>query len=227
MSVERVVIVGAGGHAQVTADVLLAMQRAGCALQVVAFVDDSEALRGKRLLDVPVLGGTRSLETIEHDAVMLGIGDNRTRFTMSARFRACGERLARAVHPSAVIGHDVEIGAGTLVCAGVVVNTGARIGSGVILNTGCTVDHHCVVGDAAHVAPGSHLGGAVVVGEGALVGIGAAVTPQRRIGDWSIVGAGAAVIRDVPDGVTVVGVPARPIEAAKKQYPVFERGDPR
>lgn len=96
-----------------------------------------------------------------------------------------------------------------MICAGVVVNTGSVIGADVILNTGCTVDHHNRIGDHAHIAPGVHMGGEVEVGEGALVGIGATVMPRKRIGAWSVVGAGTLVTRDVPDGVVVVGAPAR------------------
>jgi len=64
---------------------------------------------------------------------------------------------------------------------------------------------------ADSIAPGAHLGGEVTIGEGVLIGIGATVMPQRRVGDWAVVGAGACVVEDVPDGVTVVGVPARPL----------------
>jgi acetyltransferase EpsM len=60
-----------------------------------------------------------------------------------------------------------------------------------------------------HVSPGAQLGGNVYVGEGAHIGIGASIKPGVKIGKWSVVGAGAVVVNDVPDGVTVVGVPAK------------------
>jgi acetyltransferase EpsM len=82
----------------------------------------------------------------------------------------------------------------------------------VILNTSCSVDHDCVVEDFAHLAPGVRLAGNVHVGEGALLGVGSCVIPGVRIGRWATVGAGAAVIEDVPDYATVVGVPARVIK---------------
>ena len=62
-----------------------------------------------------------------------------------------------------------EIGEGTVIMAGVIIQPGVRIGKHVILNTGCTIDHDCVIEDYAHIAPGAHLCGNVRVGEGALV----------------------------------------------------------
>ena len=73
--------------------------------------------------------------------------------------------------------------------------TGSRIGLGAILNIGCTVDHHAQIGDYTHIARGVHRGGEVSIGGHTLVGI-------------------AVVIGDVPDGVTMVGVPARPLPSA-------------
>jgi sugar O-acyltransferase (sialic acid O-acetyltransferase NeuD family) len=210
--VQRILILGAGGHAQVVGDALLAMQENGQGIEVVGFVDDDVTLHGRTFLDLPVLGPLGRLDEIPHDSSVVAIGDNRTRARIADRLAARGERLSSAVHPSAVIARDVVIAPGAMICAGAVVNTASRIGAHAILNTGCTVDHHNVIGPCAHVAPGAHLGGEVTVGEGALVGIGASVAPRRHIGAWSIVGAGSTVIRDVPDGVTVVGVPARPLQ---------------
>ncbi len=93
--------------------------------------------------------------------------------------------------------------------ANVVINIGAHIGNNVILNTACTVDHDCVIGAHAHIAPGVHLAGGVTVGEGTLMGIASAAIPGVSIGRWVTVGAGSVVIDNIPDGVTVTGLPAR------------------
>lgn len=81
-----------------------------------------------------------------------------------------------------------------------------------IVNHGAVVDHDCVVGEFAHVAPNATLGGGVSVGRLSMVGAGATVLPGTRIGRGCIIGAGAVVRRDVPDGATVVGVPAKAID---------------
>jgi len=185
------------------------MRDAGEDVIPVAYLDDDPALHGKLFQDIAVIGDTAQLGQIEHDAVIVGIGNGRIRQRLFLTLQKQKERFATARHPTAVIAPNVEIGPGTMICANVVVNTGSTIGQNVILNTACTVDHHNQIGDHAHIAPGVHLGGDVSIGEGTLIGIGAIVLPQRQIGAWSTIGAGTVVVHNLADGVTVVGNPAR------------------
>jgi sugar O-acyltransferase (sialic acid O-acetyltransferase NeuD family) len=206
--VERVLIIGAGGHAQVVVDIFLCMQRLGGPISPVGYLDDDLGKRGQLLIGVPVLGSIRKIREIAHDALIVAIGDNYVRHQVFQDLLRGGEQLISALHPSAIIGADVIIGKGTVICAGTVINPGARIGNNVILNTGCRVDHHCRIGDDAHIAPGVTLGGEVIVGNGAMVGLGSSILPRQNLGDWCTVGAGAVVHRHVAAHDTVVGIPA-------------------
>ena len=141
----------------------------------------------------------------------LAIGD-------AALRRRVAERLTREVpevgwpaivHPLARLARTAVVEAGAFVAIGATVCADARVGRHAILNTNASLDHDCVLGEFAFVGPGAALGGTVIVGDGAFIGIGATVLPNLRIGRDAIVGGGAVVVRDVPDGVSVVGVPAR------------------
>jgi len=201
----QVLIVGNGGHALVVADILACAE----GMTPLGHVESGSVSGSVAQSGLPLFGGMSFLDTVPHDALVVAIGDNRARMAVADRLTAGGETLVSAIHPSAVIARDAVIGPGCVVCAGVVVNPGSTIGRNVILNTGCTVDHHCRIGDHAHIAPGVNLAGGVGVGLGAFVGIGACVIPGVTVGEWAVVGAGAAVVRDVPPGRSVVGVPAR------------------
>jgi sugar O-acyltransferase (sialic acid O-acetyltransferase NeuD family) len=208
----NIAIVGAGGHGQVVADILRARRLAGGDVRVVGYVDDRRMLHGKAFLDIRVLGPVNMLASLDIDGVIVAIGDNAARARLSRALEEAGLKLGTAIHPTAIVGSDVMVGEGSMISAGAIVTTGTLLGRGVILNTGCTVDHHTVLGDFVHIAPGVHMGGEVRIGEGALVGIGAVVLPRVAIAVRATVGAGAVVTRDVPEGVTVVGNPARPLQ---------------
>ncbi len=205
-----IVIVGAGGHGAVVADILLRMRESGDRVDVVAFVDDDPALDGTQVLTVRVIGGgLRALRTIEHDAVIVAIGDNAVRYQVDTELRRAGTLLAIARHPGSVVAPSADIGSGTVICAGAVVNPTARVGTSVIVNTHASVEHHNAIGDCVHIAPGVRLGGNVTVGDQALIGIGSTILPNVKVGSRAVVGAGSVVTRNVPNGVIALGVPAR------------------
>jgi len=122
-----------------------------------------------------------------------------------------GGALPVVRHPTATVSATASIGAGTILSAGVIVQQDARVGRFCVLNTGCTVDHDNVVGDSVSIAPGVHTAGRVTICDEAFIGLGAVIINGVTVGRRASVGAGAVVVRDVPEGVTVVGNPARPL----------------
>lgn len=209
MKLQRVLIVGAGAQAQAVADVLLFLAEQGKPVAPVGFVDDNPALAGRRFFDLPVFGGLETISRLPHDALIVGIGSNRARRQIYESLVLRGERFVSVVHPSAVLSRDVELGSGTYIGATAVVSVTSRIGNNVVLNGTACLGHHVTIGDHVHVAPGVTIAGGVRIGTGTMVGIGANILPRLCVGEGCMVGSGALVRHDVPNGATVVGVPAR------------------
>jgi sugar O-acyltransferase (sialic acid O-acetyltransferase NeuD family) len=204
-----IIIVGAGGHARVVADVI----RLAGAYRIRGFLDSQHPERhGERYEGGEILGGEELLAGLREKGVShaaVAIGDNEARLRVYNALQQHGYEVPALVHPAATVAASVQIGAGSVVFAGTVINSATTIGRAAIINTAASIDHDCVIGDAVHIAPGAHLAGAVTVEHGALVGVGAAVRPGIKIGRNAVVGVGAAVVSDVAAGTTVIGVPAR------------------
>ena len=205
----RIVIWGAGGHATVVADLI----RRGRQFRIAGFIDDVNPDRkGEVFCGAKVLGGQEQLTKLRRAGVkhlFLAIGDNTGRMKAAEIAKDLNFTLASVISPTADVASGTEIGAGTVVASGAVVTTGVRVGENVIINTSASVDHDSVIEDGAHVCPGVRLAGHVRVGRGAWVGIGAVVIDRVKIGAGAQIGAGAVVVRDIPENVLALGMPAR------------------
>ncbi|WP_216725583.1 acetyltransferase [Synechococcus sp. WH 8016] len=211
--VSKLLVLGAGGHAKVVAETALASGH----VSDICFLDDHfyNSTQEALTLGRPVLG---PLDFVfekacidEYSEVVVAIGHATTRLRWIKSLIAAGYSLPSVVHPTAFVSPSVQIGPASVVFAHVAMQAQASIGMGVILNTGCSIDHDCKLDDAVHICPGARLAGEVHVGKRSWIGIGASVINQIRIGSDVTIGAGAAVVTDIPDGITAVGVPARPL----------------
>jgi len=207
---KRILLLGAGGHGKAVADLLLA---AG-SYDIAGFVD--AAPKASQVLGLPVLGDESQFPALAGQGVTLAhaaIGHNAQRLAAAGRLRQAGFDLPSLIHPAALIGHGARIGEGAAILARAVIGPEAEIGPLALINTGAIVEHDCVLEEAAHIGPGAVLAGGVRVGAGALIGAGAVIRPGVAIGAGAVVGAGAAVVEDVAPGATVMGVPARAVQA--------------
>lgn len=202
----RLLIWGCGGHAKVVLDIA----RAAGVSDDFLFIDDSAPAE---FMGYAVVGTRVRLPHLAAQALsfVVAIGGNAIRAECYEECRRHGLSALALVHPSAVVSPSARIGPGTVVMPRAVVNAAAEIGENCIINTGAVVEHDCLIGDHVHVSPGAVLGGGVKVGARVHVGMNAAILPGIEVGERAVVGAGAVVIKAVPAGITVVGVPARPI----------------
>jgi sugar O-acyltransferase (sialic acid O-acetyltransferase NeuD family) len=205
---ERIVVIGGGGHAKVLVGVLKSVP-----WDVVGYTDANDRgviLGVRRLGDDAVLPGV--LAEYGRCSAIIGVGKTDTspvRLGLQADTEALGFGCPAIVSPRAVVHGEVELGPGTVVLDGVVVNSGTGIGRACILNTNCTVEHDCRVGDNVHVASGATVSGGVTIGDNCMIGAGATLIHGISVCADCLIGAGAAVVADIDIPGTYVGVPAR------------------
>lgn len=204
MHTETICIVGAGGHAKVVVDAMLA---SGIEPSRIRVSDNNPAMEGTMLIGLRVAYPAVCDEMVGA-WFHIAIGNNPVRRQLHARLLAIGARPLSIVHPRASVSQFAEIGNAVFVAANAVIGPCAAIGDGVIVNHGAVADHDCVVGQFSHVAPNATLGGGVKIGPEVLLGAGATVLPTIIIGANAVIGAGAVVLNNVRAAHTCVGVPA-------------------
>lgn len=209
------VIFGSGGHAREVHQLVEAINAVQKRIDFLGFLDSDPAKHGSLVHGLPVLGGGEWLagggRAAVHIVIAIGSPAAKRRVVHSLPQGESSPFLT-LIHPGACVGNRVHLGIGCTICAGVQITTDIQVGQHVIVNTGAMLCHDVEVGDYATIAPAAVLAGAVKVGQGADIGAGCTAIQGISIGPWSITGAGSVVITDVPENVTVVGVPAKSIK---------------
>ena len=204
-----IIVIGAGGHAKVVIDTLRSSSS-----KILGFTNLTDEI--KSILGVSYLGDDNFIDKQNPKEVLLTLGVGSVKSTMLRKeifekWKSKGFSFAKIIHPSAILSEEVEIGEGSQVLMGVVVQVGVQIMENCILNTRCSIDHDCIIESHSHLAPGVTLSGGVKVGEGVHVGTGSTIIQEIIVGKFSTIGAGSVVIKDVLNNTIVAGVPARAI----------------
>lgn len=214
MNAKPLVIFGTGGLARELHQLVRDIHAAGQErYEVLGWLDGNAEMHGQQVHGLPVLGDEQWLADHPGTWVTIGIGAPPTRRKVVQRLKELGHRnFATLIHPTAVIGNEVTIGEGVTICANVTTTTDFSIGHHVLVNIMATVAHDDVLEDFVTIAPGANISGHVTIGEGTDIGTNATIIQGVSVGRWSVVGAGAVVTRPLPDNVTAVGAPAKPIK---------------
>lgn len=200
---KKVLIIGASGHGKVIADIV---RKSGD--ELVGFLDDAYTEKADFYGSV-IYGKTEKYKEFSDCQIIIAIGNSDIRKRIATSIDC---DWYTAIHPSAQISESAKIGKGTCVMANAVINADAEVGDHVIVNTGAIIEHDCKIGDFSHLSPRATVCGVTTIGKSVWLGAGSTIKNVISICDNVIVGAGAAVVTNITEKGTYVGVPARIIK---------------
>lgn len=215
--IRKIAIIGAGGCGRTVADIIRHRESLGDSVEAVGFIDEDPSLAGREYSGLPVLGDFSWFGTPARRSVLVvcAVGTPISCRKLALKAFDTGLSFAEVISPLAFVSPYASLGRGVTLFPYTVVSDNASLGDHCMMGVGSSVGHDSVVGAYSILNPGARLAGAVTLGEGCNIGMGAVTIQGRSIGAWTTVGAGAAVVRDLPGGVTAVGVPAKALPKSR------------
>lgn len=210
----KIVIVGVGGFGREIAWLIERINSIKPTWDLVGFVDDNKSLLGDHISGYPVVGNSVWLNNQTEDIfAVCAIGSSNVRKKVIQKLS--NVKFATLVDPKVEISNTVEIGEGTIICAGSVLTVDVSLGNHVIINLNCTIGHDAIIRDYVTIHPSVNVSGNTYIQKNVEIGTGSKIIQGLEIGRNTIVGAGSVVVRDIPEFCTAVGSPAKPIKFHK------------
>lgn len=214
---KRIVLIGGGNQCHYTADIITKEGK----YNIVGIIDSIHEI-GSEVFGYKVLGRQENIKELinKHniEGGVISIGDNWARYYVSSQIKKLvpSFNFVNAIHPSVIIGENVDIGEGVVVMAGCIINPKSKIGNFTFFATGAQIDHDCNISDFASISAGSITGGYVTLGKYSAITLGVTVIDRLKIGNNTVVGAGSLVLKDLPDNVLAYGNPCIVVRERKK-----------
>lgn len=207
------IIIGAGGYAKSVMDSVDHMN-----FRMVGYLDDIKP-KDTMHIGYPVLGNSIDcLDSPQDYVYFIAIGNNRKRKNWFAKVKAHNLSLINVIDKSALVSRASELGEGCFIGKLAILNHGCVVGDNCVINTRALLEHGCHIENHVNISTNASLNGDVICREGSFIGSGSVVNGQLTIGAWALVGSGAVVIKDIPEKITVAGVPAKPIISNNHKY---------
>jgi sugar O-acyltransferase (sialic acid O-acetyltransferase NeuD family) len=214
--IKKIALYGGGGFGREVAWLIQSCSSLDSSYEVACFIDDDTSKRGTEINGFVVMDMEKARRAFPEAYVVCVVGNPQTRQKLIRKASETGFNFETVVHPGTEKSKWIDIGIGTIICAGNILTTNISIGQHVHINLDCTVGHDVVLGDFTTIAPGVHISGWVHCGKRVYIGTGAVIVNGTeddpiKIGNDVTIGAGACVTKSVMPGATVVGIPAKPL----------------
>ncbi len=205
---KELIIVGGGGFAKE----IIWLARA-CGRVVKGILDDSLEAQGYKLSAVPIVGTVADWINFENCEFIIAIGSPRVRAKVLSKMTNLGEPVfTKLIHPSVNMSEYVEIGDGTMICAGSILTVDIKLGNHCILNLNVTVGHESIFGDFVTVAPMAAISGNVLLDDCVEIGTGATLRQGLTVNKGSMLGMGGVLTKNIPESCVFAGNPAKKLK---------------
>jgi len=196
---DEILLIGAGGHARACIDVIDQQGK-----YKIAGLIQKDNTADKYNLGYPIIGTDEDLPKLSKDYnyALITVGQIKSpeaRKRLYDLLIGMGFKLPVIKSPLSYVSKHVEIGEGTIIMHGAIVNASARVGRNCIINSKSLIEHDAVIGDHCHVSTGAIINGEVKVGDGTFIGSGALTRHSISIGNNCVIGAGAVLKTGIPD----------------------------
>lgn len=208
---EKILIVGAGGFGREVHNWIIDSKENYPNWELVGFIDDDLSALDGYSYDVNIVSTISDYQPKPNEYLVLAIGNPKTRSSLAALLENRGAGFETLIHRTAVVGENVKLGRGCVLCPNSVITADSVIGAFAIINCNSTVGHDTRIGDFTTISGHADITGYARVGKGVIIGSHACILPGVSVADGAIVGAGSVVIKNVKEGTTVFGNPARSI----------------
>ncbi len=215
---EKILILGAGQHGRVVANLLKTSKNTKNKFTVFGFLDDNPKLQNTKVFGIPVVGKISELEEIKKKSkIKYGIMGISNRFLESRgkyfeKLIKAKYKSVNVIHDTSIIDINAKLGIGNVINPNCVINAFATIGDNCVIYTSSVIEHEDIIGNNVFIGPGVLFTADVHVGNNSFIGVGSRIIPHVTIGENVTIGAGSVVLKDVGDNETIAGIPAKPIK---------------
>jgi sugar O-acyltransferase (sialic acid O-acetyltransferase NeuD family) len=194
---DKILLIGAGGHARACIDVLEEENQ----FEIAGLIEKGESISNESL-GYPIIGTDDDLKVLrqQYKNALITVGQIKSpkiRIKLYQLLKELDFTLPAIISPHAHVSKHAQIGEGSIIMHGAIVNANTKIGNNCIINNKSLIEHDAVIGDHCHIATGAILNGKVTVGYESFIGSGAITKQSIIIGNRCVIGAGTVIKTDI------------------------------